>query len=116
MTKVGELIEAARSSAGRVATPDSEEVSSLTGEIWTALEASIEQSFQSVLKDLENLEQRSKLAKVRENSQGAPVEPGPDAQPRGCDIGIEPPGLTRGYEVPFFSILLGVCVAEPRTP
>ncbi len=79
MTKVGELIEAARSSAGRVATPDSEQVSSLTGEIWTALEASIEQSLQSVLMDLENLEQRSIVAKVPQNAQGAPVEPGSEA-------------------------------------
>jgi len=76
MTKVGELIEAARFSAGRVATPDSEQVSSFTGEIWTALEASIEQSLQTVLQDLENLEQRSVSANVREESQGAP---GPDS-------------------------------------
>ena len=64
MTKVDQLIEEARSSAGRVANPDSEQLAALTGEIWAALEASIEVSFQSLMQDLEILEQETTLSKA----------------------------------------------------
>ena len=56
------IIEAARSSAGRLARPDFEQLPLLTREIRAALETSIEQSLQSVLKDLHNLEQETKLS------------------------------------------------------
>ena len=64
--KVEELIEAARSSAGKVAKQDSEQLPALTGEIWAALESSIEQSLQSLLNDLENLKQETTLLEDRE--------------------------------------------------
>ena len=77
MRKVGGLIEAARSSAGRVARPERGQLPLLTGEIWAALEASIEQSLLTVLNDLENLEQletrlleqETKLSAGQEGSQ-----------------------------------------------
>ena len=57
MRKVGGLIEAARSSASHVPRPEREQLPLMTGEIWAALEASIEQALQSVLNDLDNMEQ-----------------------------------------------------------
>jgi len=79
MRKVSDLIEAARSSAGRVARPDREQLPWLTGEIWTALEASIEQSLQSVLKDLQTLEQETKLSEGQGGPQGESREADPDS-------------------------------------
>ena len=69
MGKVSVLIEAARSSAGRVARPSREQLPMLTGEIWAALEASIEQSLRTVLKDLQNLEEETKLSEGQEGPQ-----------------------------------------------
>ncbi len=66
--KVGELIEAARSSAGGVAKPDWEKLQ-FTGEIRSALEASIENSLQSVLKDLQDLRQQTKVLEGQDGPQ-----------------------------------------------
>ena len=80
MTKVDHLIEAARSSAGRVANPDSKQLPALTGEIWAALEASIEESFQSLMQDLENLEQETTLSKGQQALEAASEAAGPETQ------------------------------------
>jgi len=80
MTKVDQLIEGARSSAGRVANPDPEQLPALTGEIWAALEASIEVSFQSLMQDLEILEQETTLSKGQQALEEAPEASGPETQ------------------------------------
>ena len=71
--KVRDLIEAARYSAGRVARPDWEQQPLLTGEIWAALEASIGESFQSLLKHLQNLEEETN-PKDQEQTQTISME------------------------------------------
>ena len=73
-----DLIEEARSSAGRLAKPDLERLPSLTGEIRAALEASIEQSLKSVLKDLQDLEQETRLSEGPEGPQAKSIEAGQD--------------------------------------
>ena len=69
LTKVGELIEEARSSAGQAAKSCSDQKSTLTEEIWTALEASIGQSLQSLLKELEILAQETTSSADRETAR-----------------------------------------------
>ena len=76
--KVEELIKAARSSAGQVAKQDSEQLPALTGEIWTALEASIEPHLQTLLDDLENLKQETELLDDRESPMPDPMATGLD--------------------------------------
>ena len=76
--KVGDLIEAARSSAGRVARPDREQQPLLTGEIWAALESSIGVSFQSLLRDLQKLDEET-IPKDQEQPQTTSIEARPDA-------------------------------------
>ena len=66
MTMVNDLIEAARSTAGRIARPDQDDLPFLTEEIWAALEASIEPYLQTMLNDLQNLEQETKESNDRE--------------------------------------------------
>ena len=76
--KVEELIKAARSSAGQVAKQDSEQLPALTGEIWSALEASIEPHLQTLLDDLENLKQETELLDDRESPMPDPMATGLD--------------------------------------
>ena len=76
--KVSDLIEAARSSAGRVARPDREQQPLLTGETWAALEASIGESFQSLLKDLQILDEET-IPEDQEQPQTTSIETRPDA-------------------------------------
>ena len=66
MAKVSDLIEAARSTAGRIARPDQDELPSMTEEIWVALEASIEPYLQTLLNDVQNLEQETKESNDQE--------------------------------------------------
>ncbi len=77
--KVSDLIEAARSSAGRIARPDWEQQPLLTGEIWAALQASTRESFQSLLKDLQNLDEQT-IPKDQEQPQTTSIEARPDGR------------------------------------
>ncbi len=76
MTKVNDLIEDARSTAGRIARPDHEESPSLTEEIWAALEASIEPYLHTLLDDLGNLEQETKESNEQEQLRKTSVNAG----------------------------------------
>ena len=78
MRKIGGLIETARSSAGRIARPDWEQQPLLTGEIWAALQASTGVSFQSLLKDLQNLDEQT-IPKDQE-PQTTSIEARPDGR------------------------------------
>ena len=112
MTKVGQLIEEARSSAGQAAKPHSEQLPALTGEIWAALEASIEVSFQSLMQDLEILEQESTLSKGQQALEEASEASGPETQEFERNGEPEAPDEIHGEIAGDVSEVNGVDVAE----
>ena len=96
--QVRDIIEAAKSSAGRAARPDWDKLPLLTGEIRAALEASIEQSLKSMLKDLQSLEQETNLSDGQEGPQAKAKNAAPYSAGLGHSENNTEPLHSNGFE------------------